>query len=50
VWNIDRYIEDAERDGDTKTAELWRAIRIDIEGHVKMIRERINELVSAGTF
>jgi hypothetical protein len=50
LWNIDRYIEDSEKELDAESTELWKQMKKDTERHAKMIRDRINALVAAGTF
>ena len=50
LWNIDKYVEDARRDGDEKTTTIWQAMKSDTESHANKIRERINELVGVGGF
>lgn len=50
LWNIDKYIEDAQREGDSQTAGIWRQMKADTERHATLIRERINELVGTGAF
>ena len=50
LWNIDKYVEDARRDGDEKTTKIWQGMKSDTESHANKIRERINELVGVGGF
>ncbi len=39
MHHVDRYIEDAKKDGDSKAEETWRKIRDDEYKHSEMLRE-----------
>lgn len=39
LWSIDGYIKDAEAEGNSKCAEVFRQIKADEERHAKMLKE-----------
>lgn len=41
LWNADKYIEDAEREGHSKCAEMWKRIKVDKERHADMLKDMI---------
>ena len=50
LWVVDNYIKDAENEGNSKCAELFRKIKIDEEKHVQMLKEEIARLAREGKF
>ncbi|HXV46471.1 MAG TPA: hypothetical protein VD736_07360 [Nitrososphaera sp.] len=39
LWNVDRYIKDAEREGNTQCAKILREIKADEEKHARMLKQ-----------
>ncbi len=43
LWSVDGYIKDAEKEGNTKCAQAFRAIKADEEKHAKMLKELLKD-------
>jgi hypothetical protein len=39
LWNVDGYIQDAEKEGNADCAKLFRQIKADEEHHAKALKE-----------
>ncbi len=39
LWNVDSYIKDAEREGNTQCAKILREIKTDEEKHARMFKQ-----------
>lgn len=39
LWNVDGYIKDAEREGNTQCAKVLREIKADEEKHARMLKQ-----------
>ncbi len=50
LWAIDNYIKDAENEGNSKCAEIFRKIKADEERHVEMLKQEIARLAKEGKF
>lgn len=45
LWNVDGYIMDAEKEGNSKCAEAFRQIKADEEKHAKMLKDLLSASV-----
>ena len=50
LWAVDSYIKDAENEGNSKCAEIFRKIKADEERHVDMLKQEIARLSKEGKF
>ncbi len=50
LWAIDNYIKDAENEGKSKCAEIFRTIKADEERHVEMLKQEIGRLAREEKF
>jgi bacterioferritin (cytochrome b1) len=50
LWVVDSYINDAENEGNSKCAEIFRKIKADEERHVDMLKQEIARLSKEGKF
>jgi rubrerythrin len=47
LWSVDGYIKDAEKEGNTKCAQVFRQIKEDEEKHAKMLKELLSSTVQS---
>jgi bacterioferritin (cytochrome b1) len=50
LWIVDSYIKDAENEGNSQCAEIFRKIKADEERHVEMLKQEIARLSREGKF
>lgn len=50
LWAVDSYIKDAEKEGNSKCAEIFRKIKADEERHVETLKQEIARLSKEGKF
>jgi bacterioferritin (cytochrome b1) len=50
LWAVDGYIKDADNEGNSSCAELFRKIKTDEEKHVEMLKQEIARLTKGGKF
>ncbi len=50
LWAVDGYIKDAENEGNSKCAEIFRKIKTDEENHVEILKQEIAHLSKEGKF
>jgi bacterioferritin (cytochrome b1) len=50
LWSVDGYIKDAEKEGNSGCAEIFRKIKADEERHAEMLKQEIARLAKVGTF
>lgn len=50
LWAVDSYIKDAENEGNSKCAEIFRKIKVDEEKHVEILKQEIARLSREGKF
>ncbi len=42
-WRMDKYIDDAEKDGESEIADFWKEYKATLERQIRMIRERLEK-------
>ena len=45
LWNVDRYIKDAEKEANSKAAEVFRQMKMDEEKHAKILKDLLSTSV-----
>jgi hypothetical protein len=48
LWCVDGYIKDAERQGNTKCAKAFKAIKADEEKHARILKGLLSDFQKSG--
>lgn len=50
LWAVDNYIKDAQNEGNSNCAEIFRKMKADEEKHVEMLKQEISRLMKEGNY